>query len=407
MQRLTVLVAVFMVGVVLSCLAAETPSVAGRPVRASISVGMEYTDNRDSSAGDKEDSLDWILNGRVDALLDWTQTVLDFYYMPSLRYRSNPSVIQRDADLYHDLGVSVEHRLSQRLKLSANEHFNFTDDPAVDVGGNVLRRDSSFILNRVKAAADYDFSRRLTGSASGYHTTKRYEDDVVAKQGDEDSIGGGVSAAFILDRDLIVALVGGVGMVGYNEESGVESRDFQSYECGVAVTRRYGIRTKGELAVGWKMLSFESDELGTESSPYASLGLLLALSPRTRFSGSLGYLLRDSDFYPFASQRYLTLDCGAEWDALVQRLTLRVNGGYRVGSYDSGSLRTADREQMEANGLPTKGDETVVLASVGVNWRIQKTYAVCLAQQYEHVDYDGALESFSRNSTRLTVTRDF
>jgi hypothetical protein len=357
--------------------------------------------------GNKEDSLDWILNGRVDALLDWTQTFLDFYYMPSLRYRSNPSVIQRDLDLYHDLGVSAEHRVSHRLELSANEHFNFTDDPAVDVGGNVLRRDSSFILNRVKAAADYDFSRRLTGSVGGYHTMKRYEDDVVAEHGDEVLMGGSAAAAFMLDRDLIVALVGGVGMVEYSVESGEESRDFQSYECGVTVVHRYGVRTKAELAIGWKMLDFESDELGTESSPYGRLGLLLAQSPRTRFSGSVGYLLRDSDFYPFASQRHLALDCGAEWDALVQRLTLKVNGGYRVGSYESGSLRTADREQMEANGLPTEGDETALLASVSVNWHIQKTYAISLSQQYEHVDYDGALESFSRNSTRLTATRDF
>lgn len=381
--------------------AGDSSTGGGRSLKASATTGIEYSDNRDSVASDREDSLDLFLNGRMDFVVNRPQTLLDLAYSPSLRYRTNPSPLQNDTDLYHDLTLAVQHRPVQRLKLAVSDQFNYTDDPAVDVGGNVLRQDASFLLNKVAASAGYECSRLVTCKLDGYQMIKRYDNNAYAMVGDEDAVGGGASASLILDRDLTVAVIGSVGSFGYKSK-GEGSRDFTSYEAGIDVSRRYGAKMKGDLAVGWKALNYESSELGTESSPYVSAALMVAQSPRTHFNGSVGYLLRDSDFYPFASQRYLSVDVGASWVALVQRLTLNVGGGYRLGSYDTESLLVADRA-----GFGRDVDETSWLASLGASWRVRKTYDVSLSQGYERVDYDGVAESFTRNSTRVSVGREF
>jgi hypothetical protein len=381
--------------------AGDTAAGAGRLLKGSVSTGVEYSDNRDSVAHDREDSLDLFMKGRVAIVANGPRTVLDLSYSPSVLYRTNPSDVQNDSDLYHSLALSLEHRPIQRLKLALVDHFDFTDDPAMDEGGNVIQRDSSFILNKLDVSSAYECSRQVGCKLSGYHLIKRYDVDSIAAQRDEDSVGGAASASYTVDRDLVVAVVGGSGAFSYGTGDD-DSRDYTSYEVGVDVSRRYGAKMKADLAAGWKILDYSAGELGTDGSPYVRAGLVFAPSPRTSFDGTAGYLLRDSDFDRFASQRFLSADLGARWIALTQRLTLRAGCGYRIGFYDTDTLLASDSRFEE------DVEQTTWTASLGATWRIRKIYDVVISQGYDHVGYsDDAAESYTRNATRLSVGRDF
>ena len=108
-----------------------------RPWAFSVGVTESFNDNRDGVSSNTESILETRVYPRADFKLYRDQTDLDFHYSPQFCYRSNPREnegwAQESTDLYHDLGLNVAHRWSERLVFNASEAFNLSDTPA-DMG---------------------------------------------------------------------------------------------------------------------------------------------------------------------------------------------------------------------------------------------------------------------------------
>lgn len=397
---------------------------AAGPLDFSIKLELESTDNRDSAPdGLEESNTDFMVKPRVDAIFEMERAFLDFYYEPTLRFRSDARVDQNDEEFLHDLGINLRHSLTPRLTLKLGENFNVTDDPSIEEGGTTLRRDSSFTMNRVTGAVTYDISRMARIEASAQHRTKSYDESELEYL-DEESSAGGFAVYRAISRT--VTILGEVRMedfayedtlVGENMLTGGGSLDrgFSSASYGVGLENEFRSNCRASLRAGITQFEYEDDTIDSESSPYFEGLLSLAAVPSTRFTASVTHRLRDSDVFPFASQKYTDVSAGIEVDA-SEKVTFDVSAVHRLSEYEEDSLPAGRRAQLAAvNEVLTiyggsinrpSGDETAVIVTAGVTFDISDNTTLKFAQQFEDEDSDVST-SFSRNATRASLVRSF
>jgi hypothetical protein len=386
---------------------AEEERPSGRPYRLSAGALLEYTDNRDSVESGKEDAWSVSLFGGVDLLIETPRMNLEAGYQPFVLHRMNPSDSQNDNDLYHRLNADLRYRVTPRLRLRLSEGFNYTDDPAVDAGGAVIRRDASYLFNRASVGGAGNLTPRLQLDASVHSMLKRYDEKRVADIGDEDSLGGSLSSVYDVDPQTVAGVVATLSKFNYANDSLLGAdRGFSSIEGGVFATRAFSPTWGGRFDVGYKRLEYDLGEMGSSSAPYGRAAVRARVGARTSVQASLGYALRDSDAVGFASQGYTDGSMELAWQAVPERLTVTVSAAYRRGEYDADDLLPGAAEAREAVGLRNEGAETVLTASAEVVYRVRNLLSVSLLQQCEDTDSDVAT-SFRRNSTRASVKAEF
>lgn len=191
----------------------------------SMTVLTEVTDNRDSSA-DADNNVDVYLRPRISKTSSPDITRVEFSYAPSYRYRSNPSDIQNESELMQDVGMSIVHTPSPRVRLSLEERFNLTDDPAIH-DDKVDRPDSTYILNRARGFAGYELDRRSSVDFEIKSTIKRYDESIVARTSDEDITGLNMTYWRELQKDVGLLVTGGRTVYNYDNYNELE-RDRKS-----------------------------------------------------------------------------------------------------------------------------------------------------------------------------------
>ena len=382
----------------------------GDPVKLSIDVASEYTDNRDAVSDSlAEENVDFFLTPRLEALFRAVKdrTVLSLYYAPSYRYRTEPSDIQNDTELQHSLGVEFKHRIVERWSMRAHEQFFLTDDPAIIEGGTTLRRDCSFTANRAELETGLRVAPLTDLSLLGRHYIKMYEEDLVAEESDEESVDGRLRlwVAFAEQFGMLVDVK--AEQWTYDSARGLE-RGFTAISAGLGLEKLIGAALRSSLSAGWKTLSYDDSALGDESAPYAQVMLQVTpASGQMRVTASGTYMLRDSDVYPFASQQYTGLGLDLEWKP-VSRWTLGLGGEYRLGDYDA---KMAPVEHTDPTYVrPVSGQEETLMGNARVAFNFDEKTKLQLVQSLEDVqtDLDPRYSwDYTRNATRLTFSRQF
>ncbi|MDI6774147.1 MAG: outer membrane beta-barrel protein [Verrucomicrobiota bacterium] len=378
----------------------------GGPVKLSINVAGEYTDNRDSTE-EGEDNFDFFLTPKIKAQFRAVQdrTVLSLFYAPSYRRRTDPSDIQNETEFQHDLGIEFKHKLQERWSLRATERFNLTDDPVVVDQGLTLRRDCSFTLNRAELETAYRIASGMDLSLLGQHWLKRYEEAAVAQESDEESFNGRLRIWQAILRDFGVLLDVTVEKWDYDSARGLD-RDFTAWAGGIGLEKLIGAALKGSLQTGWKTLEYGDSELGGASAPYLQGRLRFsAPSEQIVFTVDGSYMLRDSDIYPYASQEYTGLGLNVEWRP-VSRWEFGVGYAYRRGEYD---VDMAPVEHTDpAYVRPGNGSEDVYSGNGSVAFNFDEQTSIRLVQSYEDRDTDlVAAWPYTRNATRMTFSKQF
>lgn len=379
------------------------------PLTVKVNAGAAFTDNRDSAPDGSEDSnVDFFLGARLKALLDWESALLDFYYAPRYRYRTDPSVIQNDSEWQHDLNVIGEVEPVERLKIRAQERFNFTDDPAVDDLGATLRRDSSYLMNRAYLDVGYDVTRSLNIKASGHHMLKRYDDDQVARQSDEDRVEAGLQARQQLNQTL--ALKAKVAMQQFNLEDYVSAdgavtlpRGFDDVLAGVGAEATLS-RTVGISAMaGATWAEYDDETIDDDTVPFGNLAISAALAPTIDVMANAMYALNSAYNYPFSSQTYMSIYGRIDWEA-TSMLEFAASLEYRLEDYDADQVSAA----IPATAFPKarSGDETSVIATLSGKVNITPTMAVTVGYLHENVDSD-VFVSFDRNEGTIAFEKEF
>lgn len=395
---------------------AQTPTRESDTLKMSLSGGGEWSDNRDSVADkDKESNLDLYLTPTLEAAMKWEISSLAFSYSPTFRHRTNPSDIQNENQFFHDLKLDYRRSLSRNLKARLIELFNVTDDPSVQKEGATLRRDSSFIYSQTEAGAGYSFDRLTTLDLSGRYSAKRYDEK--DRQIDSDSTKTEGVLVFWRQPGRSFGLLG-VAMLAandYKQYQGIE-RGFDSVILGGGVKKQFAHSLSGELRAGAQMISYADPSLESETAPYAAGQLTAGTSP-TRLTLTLSHMIRDAYAWPFASQKQTTFTTRVDWDSPNPDFRVAFNGTYRRGEYSRGTIPSAYLAQYQtdpalqsyasysdfnANG----GQETAVILSGELAYKLAQDLSIRLVQSYENVDSDVSI-SFNRLATNLSLSKEF
>ncbi len=365
----------------------------GQPVRFSVGVVAESSDNRDATELNKQDNVDIFLRPRVDIHLGDAASLFDFYYAPALRYRTEPGDNQDETDFQHHLGLSLRRGLSERLRLRLSDQLSITDDPKIEENGSVVRSDQSYVMNVAEAGLNYDLFRYSNLDLQVRNRIRRYDDDLVAARSDEDETSIRIQHRRSLTPTLRTLLTGEYRMYGY-EDNPLFTRDFDSVVLAVGLENAFTESVIGSISVGWQTREYDDKTLDGDDKPYVRAEISGLLNPDLRIGAVAGYGIRDSDAYPYASQEYTDFS-GFAHVKITQKLHLKVAGTYRLSTYDPIGTRPG-------------GDENVLVGDVDLAFIAMQSLTLMAGYRFEDIDADeGVGASYTRNIARVGATLSF
>jgi hypothetical protein len=393
------------------CVVALTTAVASAQqkgsdlLKFSASIYAEDTDNRDSLPA-ADSNFDVYIKPRMDVhLVGEHGSTLDFHYAPYYRYRSNPSTIQNQTELFHDLALSVQHLPDPATTLIFSEYFYRTEDPSIDTTGVMLRRDCSYMMNHIEVSGNRELSDRVSSlNLSGRSIIKRYDDSIVASESDEDNKGVCLTGWHELQRTLAVLGVVDVAEFNYDSSLGIE-RGFDALSAGSGMEKIVSKNLKYNVRVGLIAVNYKDASVSSKSQPFVSLDFKAQSTPSARMDAAVSYLTRDSDVYPFSSQECSQFFTRMEWDS-TSELTLGLEGTYRVGKYSGDSLNPEGAAYQTASGLALSGNENTILLSGDLTYKIGLSTSIKIAHSYENVNTSVRL-GYTRNATSVLLTQQF
>jgi len=384
----------------------------GDPVQFSVKAEIESTDNRDSNVAE-DSNFDMFLKPRVDIISDSNRTLFDFYYEPAYRYRTDPHPTQNDTQFQHFLGLNVKHQMGLASRVRLNERFAFTDDPSVQQGATTLRRDSSYTMNDIGGGLALDLGDNVQFDMYVANMIKRYKEDRVALESDEDRTA--VDLKMMRFLQPTVGVYGSLGFAQYGyDQTGNADRGFDSVSVGAGIDRVLSDYVRAGAQVGFSMLSYKDSMIQDEDSPFVLVNGQFRPTPRVNAMLSVRYLVRNADVYPYSSQEAMELYTKVEWTG-VERMKFSFWGAYRSSTYDdadvSRTLLAAEgfssvAAYMANQGWKSEGEVTTFQLGSSLAYNVAERTSLNFAIVIEDVDSDVS-ESFTRKSARAGVTRTF
>ncbi len=365
----------------------------GQPVRISIGVAAESTDNRDSREDDKQDNVDIFLRPRAEIYLGDPSSQLDAYYMPALRYRAEPGDNQDETDFQHHLGVNLRRGLSERLRVRASDSLAISDEPAIEENGSVVRGDQSYVMNTAEAGLNYDLFRYSNLDLLVLNRIRRFDEEAVASLSDEDETSMRIQHRRSLTPTLRTLLTGEYRMYSYDDNPDY-TRDFDSMVLAAGLENSFTENVIGSVSAGWQTRDHEDEDIDVDDKPYVRADISGQMNPDLRIGAVAGYGIRDSDAYPYASQEYTDFS-GFAHSKLTQKLFLKLAGTYRLSTY-------------EAFGSLPGGDENVLVGDIELSFIAIKSASLQVGYRVEDIDADdGVGDSYVKNTVRVGATLSF
>lgn len=375
------------------------------PFRFSVKASAELNDNRDSTP-DKQNSSDYFLSPRFQInSMPGDASTLDLVYNPVYKYRTKPNLVQNDSEVYHNASLTFNKRSSEILSTRLVDVFNYTDDPAVTQDGTLLRRDSSYIYNKIEAGMNRVVQVSDVVDISASYAIKKYDEKAVADQSDEDNYL--LKGLYLLQylQGTALAFEGELGGTSYKELYTLD-RSFISVMGAVGLEHIASPSLRMGARLGAQLVAYSDADLGSEVSPMVLLSVTGSTIPTVNITGSVSHRIRESDVYPFASQEATDLRAEINWDIPEKSLQMRGSALYHIGRYSLDSLPAA-------LGYSVEGDETITVVEGGATYNYNTTTDFSVLLRSEKVSSDDALSNvsyprnFTRNSVTLSVARQF
>jgi hypothetical protein len=368
------------------------------PLKISVELRGSYTDNRDSTP-DKQSTYDLWVSPRIAFGFTDERWTLEMAYAPGLRYRSDPSDVQNEINVFHSVLGNIDLVATPEVRFRLHEAFEYTDDPAVDKSGVTVREDRSYTRNVLEGGFNWRFARFTALDLYGRNMIKTYQKDVPANDSDRDSTEIGLSLWRQVTRTVGLQPVLRATSYGYKSEGSVD-RDFDLYLLALRTEKKLNPDFVGSVTLGYSMTEYSDSTLDSKADPYGEIEVHGKALRNLDLNAALIHGVRESDVYPFASQDYDEFHARAKWDA-SQDIALGLTGAYRLSKYD-GDAAPAGATYTAA----TSGDETTIVAGIDATFRLGPYSAITLAQTYEDVNSDVYLD-FTKNTTSVALTATF
>jgi len=387
-----------LVGLIASVLLNVVLAEGESSVKFSLDAKAEYTDNRDSTA-EKDSNTDYYLKPRINLQAKGERMTLDAYYAPSYRYRTDPNPVQNEDELLQDLGIKIDGKITPRFGFDMSEWFTYTDDPAIKEGGTRVRPNATYYLNKLELGVSSAPEPLTTVDVRGTHVIKRYKEDEVAKESDEDRLAGSITLIHQISPTMGFVVFGGYADYGYEKGERNISRDVTALTGGIGLENVFSPELRGGVRCGYSKADFENSRLGSITAPYADISAKISPKPGTAISLGITHALRNSDVYPFASQESTEGSGKIELQA-SEKLTFSILALYRLGKYEQDML------PPEGANIPIRqsGDDKLLLTTAAINVKLTEKSSLTFSYSYEDVDSD-VDESYSKNTVSVAFSK--
>jgi hypothetical protein len=372
-----------------------------QPVRFSIGVAAHATDNRDASDGNEQDNVDVYVRPKLTIVHESEATSLQFYYMPSYRFRTEPGDTEDESSWQHDLDLRSSFSVSERVRLRVYEMFRVQDDPAIEDGGTRVRGDQSHIRNVFETGVNFDLMQYSNLDFLIRSMIKRYDDDDIAATSDEDALTGQLEHRHQLTRTLRSLASGSMALYSY-ESTATLDRDFTVATGTLGLENAFTANTIGSLVAGVQARDYAADNLDAEESPYVRLAIESLIGEAFSLGGSLGSGVRDSDVYPYVSQEYNELRAFGDLQ-FGARVGLRMSATYRVSSYDADNIAGTAADYTIAI---QDGDETTIVWDTELRVSPCSMVSLFTGVRLEDIDSDVG-QSYSKFTGRFGTSLNF
>ncbi len=391
--------------------------VATGPFKFSLGVDAGFTDNRDSTGkGLEEDNMDIYIKPKVDAVFDMGDSILDFFWIPSYRYRSNTGDNQDTGKLFQDFGLRGRYAFSDRLNVRVKEGLKYTDDPTLASGGVNVSRDGTYLLNNLSGGVSVDVSPESRFDFDVAWHMKQF-DESVFNYLEEDAVDGVFAFRQKVSRtvtlvaqaklrqfdygsvDAVQGVVAGSGTVAESD------RDFDSIEGGVGLENEVSRDSKMAVYGGYRTISFSQDGMDDQNAPYASVLLDHRVNATTVLNGSCEYGLRETAIRQYSVQEYFDIRGNVSVD-ISKNVTLGGGGIYRYSKYDEDGMTPAGIKFNTDNGLALSGNQETIIAFGSAAYKLTEDAILNLLYKYTTDNSDVSVD-FDKNEVILSFVQNF
>jgi hypothetical protein len=357
-----------------------------KPWKASVSGGVVYDDNRDGVENDAEDNFDIYGDARLDYMLRDDQGSLNLYLQPILKWHSNPrtdedGAPQNDTELFGAIGFDGLYQLMPRLGVKLADSLMYNDDPAITEAGVGVRLADNHIRNTLTGSVDAEVTPKTLASLIGRNEIKRYDEEVVADEQDEDIWGGELQGKYLLGEEFSVLCFAGV--TDFENSSMVLDRGSTVVSAGAGVEKTFSPDLVGDLRLGYQEASYDREDLDNEDGMMADVSLVMRAESATRFRLEAMYGFYNPSVRPYSLQQLWAVKGAVEHD-VTQRIEVIVDAQY------------TDSEYPEEGAELPGGDENLTTLGAHAFYKIDHNWSVGGGYSFESWDSE-VRESFDRN----------
>lgn len=388
-----------------------------KPWSISASVRGFYDDNyatqpSKDAFGNKNPAKDGAFGFEVSpsAAFNWTlpQTYLGLSYQYGLRwYDGRPG---RDYDQVHQASVKLSHAFTERYKLDVSDTFISAQEPELlePFGAGRLRSEGDNIRNTGNATFSADLTEQL-GLVFGY--TNNYYDY------DQEGTG---SYSALLDRiehlgmfnlrwQIIESTVGILGyqygVTDYNSSDFLSpfstvrgsDRDSTSHYAYVGADHNFNSQLQASVRVGAQFTDYDSFDESTVS-PYADASITYRYNPESYVLFGVRHARNATDVASFdATSPTLDQETTTVYGSVNHKITAKLTAS---------ALAQAQFSSFEG-GAADSADELFLLTGVNLSYDINKFLAAEVGYNFDRLDSDILLRSYSRNRVYIGLRASY
>jgi len=389
--------------------------VRGRTFVPSFKARIEYDDNVFTEENDPFEDLKLAIEPKFDIhiLRDLAYYGLSYQYSFSYFQDRDPHT-----DESHDLTLTLNQKLSERVELRVRDRYRNMNEPEVvevttsegAAGERVfsVRQRNDREYNVFSPTVIVTISPKLTANAAYENTMMDYEDPEVSITGDYEEQVGSVAANYILTAKTYLTLFYRYQEIDYDfEDSKVDS---SSNFVSIGGTHQFSAKLSGSIQVGVERRTYDdftqTNDDGTEevvtdkeqTAPYITASLRAPVSETMSTEVGYTYRIEETTEAAFLSQELQSVYLGIS-QSFNDKLSAVFNATYDFSDYDIDQARFPE--------ITRNFEEESLLFALVFRYQLKPNWHAELGWRFTDVDSDFAGQSYRRNRTFVGVSAIF
>ena len=358
-----------------------------RPYQINNRMRVELDDNIYATEENPEESLKFIEELEILLNFNLPQTYVSLRYRPAYVWweKREPD----DTDFQNDMDLVLNHEFSSRVSLSMVDTLRRGEQPDSLSEDNVVVENEDFYYNSAVGTLAYMIRPTTKLEAAGRYILMRYDDnEELANNDDYSQTVGGLTLRHQLVPATTVVGDFRFASISYDENQTYE-RGSSTVSGGGGVEQIFSPSLVGAARAGFEQKSYDAEELGDSSTPYADASLTFLPSPRTRLSAGAGYSFYESDVQAFANQTRTLVFASLAHD-LTAKVSWYLSGGYTISEYSIDE--SPDITQR------IDGTENITQVSTRLTYKVNRANLLEAGWEYVNLESEEDLRvSYDRN----------